>query len=142
MARGWHSGEAFLFPVLLDAFLDSKTEMLPSAAVDVHGVAKEDAEGSWENRDRAQEKQGKGILVGGEPELTGCAGYQETNVGTSAVFNPGQLLETLAGDCKILDPLVPPPTCLIRICRVGYERLHVDVKSNWGDSDEKPQSRL
>lgn len=62
--------------------------MLPSAAVDVHGVAKEDAEGSWENRDWAQEKQGKGILVGGEPELTGCAGYQETNTGNISCFQP------------------------------------------------------
>ena len=58
LARGW-----LLCPVLWRPFLDSETNMLLSAAVDVRGVAKKVTEGSWENRASPRRSRGKGTVL-------------------------------------------------------------------------------
>ena len=67
-------------------------------------MAKEVTEGSWENRASPRRSRGKGTF----------SGYQKAHVGTSDVFTPGQVLETLAENFKKSGFLGPPPTWFIK----------------------------
>ena len=59
LARGW-----LLFTLSYQTpFLGSETKKLLSAAADVHGVAKEVAEGSWKNRASPRRSRGRGTVL-------------------------------------------------------------------------------